>query len=118
MAVYYRVECTGRPPIINPFSIFRSEDVWVGMVVHELPVIRLTPKGAWVEGLDYQPRWISNEWNKRYATPTKEGAILSFKKRKERQIMLLKAQLSRAEYHLKLHEQGRFAGQGITPITL
>jgi hypothetical protein len=55
---------------------------------------RETPKGYWIT----QQYWIKNKWinktsTKRFAYPTKEEALESFKKRKYRQRIILNSQL-------------------------
>jgi len=73
-----------------------------------------TPKGFWIEDervLSFDGsqslRFINNDWNKRFACPTLEEAIESFKARKQRQIRIYEGKISVARVALKLLEQGR-----------
>lgn len=67
----------------------------------EYEVIKPTPKGAWVRLVLGQflgdKKFILRDARKRFACPTKEEALESFLKRKERQINILRAQLKEAE---------------------
>lgn len=68
----------------------------VVLVTREIPVVRHTEKGVWLD--DYGLlRFVLKGDGKRFAYPTLEAALDSFKRRKERQVMLLKATLGRAE---------------------
>lgn len=57
-------------------------------------VIKRTPTGAWIEA-DHGKRFVSLNWRKRFALPTVEEAIESYKARKRRQLTILKAQIER-----------------------
>ena len=62
-------------------------------------VVKHTPKGVWLctHSLDDQPdKFILLSATKRWACPTKEEALESFKKRKQRQISILSGQIARA----------------------
>lgn len=66
--------------------------------LRELPVIKTTPKGVWIELYGHSIRYDSKRFvllnaRKRYACPTKEAALESFIARKQRQERILKSQL-------------------------
>lgn len=69
-------------------------------------LIRETPCGYWIsEGgwnISGKHKWVSKTSRKRFAYPSKEEALTSFKARKHRQTEILRAQLSNAEYALDL----------------
>ncbi len=85
-----------------PFNEY-DEPVGEGrLVVHvrKLKVLRYTPKGAWLIGLQYgelNPRFVLRDGKKRFACPTVEEATASFLKRKERHARILNAQLRTVE---------------------
>jgi hypothetical protein len=67
-------------------------------------VLRRTPKGAWIEdlgGLFSDRRFVLLSARKRFAAPTVEEAIESYKARKARQIKILNGQIRRAEEALR-----------------
>lgn len=59
---------------------------------HEHPVIRETPKGVWLDVYGSE-RFVRRDARKRWACPTKEEAIESFRARKARQAKILRAKL-------------------------
>jgi len=61
----------------------------------EYEVIKTTPKGVWIRLYSWgnEKRFILRGARKRYACPTKEEAIESFRARKERQRRILTSQL-------------------------
>jgi hypothetical protein len=73
----------------------------VHLVLEEYPVIRRTPKGVWVDDL-VRERFVLLSAVKKFAYPTKEEALESFKARKGRYIRILKNRLERAEAALSL----------------
>lgn len=62
----------------------------------EYPIIKRTPKGAWIDESFAGKRFVLLTARKKYACSSKEEALESFKARKRRQINILKEQLSRA----------------------
>jgi hypothetical protein len=75
------------------------------VVLREFPVIKFTPKGAWIE--KWGPpgkQWIQFGTFKKFACLTKEEALESFRARKRKQVKILQAQLKRAEEALRLAE--------------
>ncbi len=82
------------------------------LVVHvrKLKVLRLTPKGAWLIGLNYgenKPRFVLREGKKRFACPTLEEATASYIKRKARHARILSAQLRTVEAALAMAQKGQ-----------
>ena len=83
------------------------------LVVHvrKLKVLRYTPKGAWLIGLNYgllNPRFVLRDGRKRFACPTLEDATASFLKRKERHARILHAQLRTVEEAAAIAKSGKF----------
>jgi hypothetical protein len=68
-------------------------------------LVKETKKGYWIKeslfGMSHGKRWVSKTSVKRYAYPTKEEALQSFIKRKERQIRILTSRLNVAQDALK-----------------
>lgn len=77
-------------------------------VLRVLYLVKETPKGWWIsdekdyllkaekEALVIKKRWISKTSRKRFAYPTREEALNSYKARKKRQIIILKNKIERA----------------------
>jgi len=92
-------------------KFYRYEEVnyhEIGIRLNErvFELIKETPKGYWIDLFPdmgwNEKKWVSSTAKKRYAYPTKEEALSSFIARKERQIEILKAQLSNARIaHMK-----------------
>jgi len=77
------------------------------LVLNTYKVLRHTPKGVWISmygGISYstEQKFILLSARKRFACPTVEEALVSFKARKQRQIKILKGQLKQAEEALLL----------------
>lgn len=89
-----------RPETEPPQYLFRFVDrsTYGGWSVdlEAYPVVRLTPKGAWI-GPCSAPKWVSLSAKRRYAWPTKRLAWRSYLARKARQRRIIKAQLQRVE---------------------
>jgi len=75
----------------------------VKLQLMELPLIKLTPKGAWVNYYGTK-KFVLNTSKRRFAHPTKEEAKQAFIKRKHRQISILTAQLRNAQRALRFFE--------------
>ena len=88
--------------------LYRFEDFHdtFGVRVHErhFEMIKETPCGYWIRLFHSfnDKKWVSKTAKKRFAYPSREDAITSFKARKERQIKILEAQLSIAKRALAL----------------
>lgn len=65
------------------FETYRTSETGRGLTVVEFPIIGETPQGWWIKD-DYglKKRWVSKTAKKRYAYPTREEAMESFKARK------------------------------------
>lgn len=106
---WYRLEEQRYAPPLDEYD----EPVGRGqLVVHvcKLKVLRHTPKGAWLVGLQYgegNPRFVLREGKKRFACPTLEDATASFLKRKERHARILRAQLETVEEASAMAKSGR-----------
>lgn len=74
-------------------------------ILRKLPVLKTTPKGVWIADKYGQDRFILEGGRVRYAYPTRELALKSFKRRKEVQVDILKRQLERAECALRLADE-------------
>lgn len=77
---------------------------------HEMRVLRLTPKGAWVEDFFGKPRFVRRDARKQYALPTKEEALASFIARKKAQRRIYSARLEDAEEAIALAQANRTRG--------
>lgn len=73
----------------------------VQLSLMEFDVISETPCGYWIIW-PMEKYWVSKTAKKRFAYPTKEEALRSFRKRKERQISIYSARLKRAKEALAL----------------
>lgn len=99
MTVWYRYEVRHYAPPLN-----ESDEIDFGAVGHrelvlmEFPVLRETRCGVRLT----DGKFILKQARKRFACPTKEEAMESFKRRKEVQISILKAQLRSAEWDFAL----------------
>jgi hypothetical protein len=67
-------------------------------------VIRETPCGYWIKLFRWgdDKKWVSKVTRKRFAYPSEQAAMRSFKARKRRQIEILEGQLSNARAALSL----------------
>jgi hypothetical protein len=65
----------------------------------EVPVVKVTPKGFW---LDYygSRKFVRAEARKRWAYPTKQEALESFIARREKQLKILRSQISESTLFL------------------
>ena len=97
MTVWYRYEARHYAPPLDEFDNICGEGRRE-LVLMELPVLRETRCGVRLK----DGRFVLKQSRKRYACPTKEEALASFKRRKEVQISILKAQLRSAEWDLAL----------------
>jgi hypothetical protein len=69
----------------------------VRVSVTKYPVLRHTPKGVWLDIGGGRERFVLKRGRKRFACPTQDAAMESFKARKERQRKILMAQLQGVE---------------------
>lgn len=91
-AVWYRVVDGRRAPPLDEWDNPVGSGQSYARVL-EVPVIRRTPKGVWVEGFDRVERFVLLDARKRWACPTFEEAVDSFRARKQRQAKIPRAQL-------------------------
>lgn len=90
--------------------LYRFEDFLdtFGVRVRErhFKMIKGTPCGYWIRLFHSSDdkKWVSKTAKKRFAYPSREDAITSFKARKKRQVKILEEQLSRAKRALALSE--------------
>lgn len=69
---------------------------------YEYEVLSHTPKGFWISYGDSEKRFILKDAKKCFAHLTKEAALQSFVKRKQRQISILSHQICNAEAAITL----------------
>lgn len=92
--------------------------------LYEYPIVKRTPKGAWIyTGLCFpmpldledrkEQRFVCLTRRKKYACETKEDAMESFRARKQRQISILRAQLQHAKNAL---EASKNSTMGLTDL--
>lgn len=79
-------------------------NIGVRVELSEFYLLKETPKGYWISYQwdkkgDYK-RWVSKNGKSRFAYPTREEALYNFKKRKQRQITILKGKLNDAKIAL------------------
>lgn len=62
-----------------------------------IPIIKVTPRGAWIGWREDEKQFVCNNWHKRFACPTIEEARVSFLARKQAQIDRAQRQIMRAQ---------------------
>jgi len=72
----------------------------------DLPIIKRTPCGAWVDDYGRQ-RFVNLQARKKYACETVDAALESYHARKKRQIKILKHRLAEAEAALTLNNDNK-----------
>lgn len=94
----------------SPRTYHRYDEVlWesgVSIIRREYQVIGDTPCGVWISLGGEIKKWVSLYTKKKYACPTPEEALVSFRARKKRQIGILKAKLEIAEAALVAEPDG------------
>lgn len=79
------------------------------LVIKETPCGYWIPKWSLISYIEGDPkRWVSKTSRKRFAYPTAEEAMINFKARKKRQILILTSQLESAKLALQNVEAGFF----------
>lgn len=73
---------------------YRYGNIGSYIYLGEYKVIKVTPKGVWIKECYDKDRFILRSSVKRFACPTKELAMVSFVKRKERQLVILESQIN------------------------
>lgn len=81
---------------------FRVEDTSSGTWLSSFRVLRETEHGVWLETNDFlrESRFVLRAAWKRWACPTVQEAIESYRARKKQQVSILTAQLANAEERL------------------
>jgi hypothetical protein len=103
--VLYRYEgVTKMPPVdafgdINPIPL-EHRQCWLRL--DEYPIVGRTPKAYRILLKDGTIRIVRNTTSKQFAWETKEQALDSYIRRKERQIIILEAQKIQSERYLQL----------------
>lgn len=69
--------------------------------MHSFRVIKETPCGVWLDSFGGR-RFVLRDARKRFACPTKEDALASFRARKEKQLRILKKRIRHVERCLTL----------------
>lgn len=89
---------------MTPTTFYRVESTnfansGVSVRVDEYSLDKETPLGYWIKSnwVSSDRHWVSKTARKRYAYPTLEEAMLSFRCRKRRQITILTHQLANAK---------------------
>lgn len=121
MAVWYRAtETTTGTGYVDEWGDWhRTGDSSVTILIEELEVLKVTPKGVWlkvdsydIHGMVYRDRrFVLKECRKRYACPTIKEALDSFVARKERQAGIYEARARTARRAIKLARTGTVASQ-------
>ena len=88
------------------YSEFRTSE---SVVLHleTFKMLKKTPCGAWIEYYGGGKKFVLDAARKRFAWPTKEEALISFRARKKRQIKILTARLHDAKQALALEPDER-----------
>jgi len=86
---------------------YRVEKGWSShtLWLHSYPVHRKTKSGVWLGLAAGEEKWISLSWLKQWACPTKEAALVSFTRRKEREIAIHQKRVEQAKALLKAAQQ-------------
>jgi hypothetical protein len=102
LEVWYRVE--DRTYSTCSIDAAGSEQYGTAVTIRTLkfPVLKLTPRGAWLDTGAGSKRFALREAQRRYACPTLEEARESFRARKQAQIRILREQIERIDYALGL----------------
>lgn len=104
-------------------TISRGLDQWedplpgyvLKLHLEQFEILKRTPKGAWIRrykfklfGSSKNKRFVLLTARKKFACPTKDEALESFKARKRRQIEILEHRLKKAKLALELAEERNF----------
>lgn len=110
MAVWYRAtETTTGTGYVDEWGDWhRTGDSSVTILIEELEVLKVTPKGVWLAYCSQYSdrRFVLNESRKRFACPTIKEALDSFVARKERQAGIYEARARTARRAIKLARTG------------
>lgn len=75
------------------------------LILYKFPIDRKTPEGVWILDKLLEPKFIRDSWKKKYAHPTIEEAMESYKARKIRQIEINNLWIYKANVGLDLMEK-------------
>lgn len=78
----------------------------VTVVVVKFPVVKYTPKGAWLR-VGGERRFVLREVRRRFAAPTMELATESFIARKKKQASIYETRVKHARRAIQMAESGR-----------
>lgn len=67
-------------------------------------VLRRTTKGVWLQRPFAKPRFVLHTATKRFANPTRYGALVSLRARQTRKISIYRARIVEAEEAIRLSE--------------
>lgn len=67
--------------------------LYITVYLLEYQIVKETPRGIWIEEYIGKKRFVNLSARKKFACVSKEDALISFRKRKERQIRILENQL-------------------------
>ena len=103
-----RTDLVSVPSGSIPALLYRVEEFWLGgdeLIINllELPVVKATPRGYWVQRYNSAPwlhKFVLSSARKRYAYPTQQEAYEAYYLRKKRQVHILLGQLKRAKQGL------------------
>lgn len=101
----YRIEIgsVGGFDAFDNFVRYYNDDVSV--VLEEYSLLKETPKGYWItDTWGVWKKWISKTSRKRFAYPTKEEALISFRIRTTRRATYLERDLRDVDKALKIAE--------------
>ncbi len=105
MEYFYRIE----DHLYASFSDEYGESSFpptVKLTVIKIPLIKRTPKGAWIGYTEGSKKFVLLTANKRYALPTMEEAKESFLARKKKQISIYESRVTHAKRAIALCEKG------------
>ena len=78
--------------------VFEDDFPEVTIMIDALPILRRTPKGAWIKNpITDQEKWVSDSTRKRFAYPSEEYALESLRQRNRRHLGHLRAKIKKAE---------------------
>lgn len=79
------------------------EDGSIDLVAYHYPIVKRTKCGVWIElWRGGKRKFVNLECVKKWAHPTMEGAIDSFRRRKQRHLAIVRWQATQCEKQLEL----------------
>ena len=99
--LWYRAKADVQISAYHPYDerFYPLSKPRVSIFYESFPVIRRTPKGVWLQLPGYygDKRFVLRDARKRFACPTKEEALESLHARTKRRVLILGAQLKKAQ---------------------